>query len=80
MQASTNRTARAGRTTPLVLLAIGLSVYRPRDAAPIDPNVLDGGKFAINAMESEIVPRQLVAGVGDLALPRELIADVLDPL
>jgi len=48
--------------------------------APIDPNVLEGGKFAINAMESEIVPRQLVAGVGDLALPCELIADVLDLL
>jgi len=39
---------------------------------------LRAGKFAINAMESEIIARQLVGGVGDLALPRELVADVLD--
>ena len=68
---------------PLAFLSIDLATVPGLNEAvraPIDPNVLDGGKFAINAMESEIVPRQLVAGVGDLALPRELIADVLDPL
>jgi hypothetical protein len=45
---------------------------------PIDPDVLEGGDLPVDAVESKIVPGKLVAGVRDLSLVGEVVADALD--